>query len=235
MAHILSYRGLFSKAQKYNIQVWQSRHPLLSEYLGRVLECIEEEMLKGTIRRVILVIKEANLEGKPLERFVFDFEWLIADQDIPRNGDDWTPKKRGLAQGDVEDLLRACLLKLNFSESALKRLPADLSFAVLLEMKDDAPPPESKAAKAGNVPAEWIPAEARHATEEDGSGPGRGGPADGTSTVSPLERVRFGMISMDIRVEETAEKFETDELFSSGETGGVAIHKMDRKGKGRAA
>lgn len=45
---------------------------------------------QGTVRRVILVIKEANLEEKPLERFVFDFEWLIHERDVPKERDDWT-------------------------------------------------------------------------------------------------------------------------------------------------
>ncbi|GAA5971912.1 hypothetical protein JCM11641_001567 [Rhodosporidiobolus odoratus] len=261
MAHILSYRetvkvirdflevafhtllyirqvypeSLFSKAQKYDVEVWQSRNPALTEYLVRVSECIAEEMHKGTIRRVIFVIKEAGPDETPLERFVFDFEWLISERDIPKPGDDWTPAQHGLALGDIEDLLRACFLKIRFAESQLKRLRPETSFAVVLEMKDDAPPPESKAAREGHVPAEWVPAEQRHAAEDDGTGPGRGNGAKGLSSIAPLERVRFGMISMDIRVEETADKFEDDELFSSGEPGGVEIHKLpDRKGKGKA-
>ncbi|GAA5821972.1 hypothetical protein JCM11251_004804 [Rhodosporidiobolus azoricus] len=261
MAHVLSYRetvklirdllevafhtllyvrnvypeSLFHKVKKYNIEVWQSRNPALNEYIGHVLECIEEEMHKGTIRRVILVIKEANLEEKPLERFVFDFEWLIHERDLPQEKDDWTPAEMGLAQGDIEDLLRACFRKMYFSQTHLKRLQGEISFAVVLEMKDDAPPPQSKAARDGNVPAEWMPAEQRHALEDDGKGPGRGSKVDELSTISALERVRFGMISMDIRVEETAEKFQDDDLMSSAEDAGVQIHKLpDRKGKGRA-
>ncbi|GAA6029852.1 hypothetical protein JCM8097_001079 [Rhodosporidiobolus ruineniae] len=227
--------ALFKEAQKYGVVVHQSRNPALTEYIGRVLECIDEEMQKGTIRRVILVIKELELDERPLERFVFDFEWLIKQHDLPMERDDFVPEKHGLARGDVEDLLRACLRKLNFSQSHLRKLPDKVSFAVLLEMKDDADPPESKAAREGRVPAEWIPAEQRHAAEDDGSRPGRGRAQDGTSIISPLESVRFGMINMDIRVEETMDKFEGDDLMSSGEYSGVEIHKMpDRKGKGRA-
>ncbi|GAA5854513.1 hypothetical protein JCM8547_004870 [Rhodosporidiobolus lusitaniae] len=231
---------LFSKAQKYNIEVWHSRHPALTEYIGRIVQCIDEEMQKGTIKRVILVITDNTLEENPLERFVFDIEWLIPDSKIPKGGEDWVPAEHGLAQGDVEDLLRACFLKMNFAQSRLKRLPAETSFKVLLEMKDDAPPPESKAAQQGHVPAEWIPAEQRHGVEEDdtnGPGVGRGRGSDGMSTISPLERVRLGVLSLDMRVEETAAKFEDDDdLMSSGEVGGGGeIHKMpDRKGKGRA-
>lgn len=41
-----SFTALFRQVKKYDSPVWQSRNPALTEYLGRVLECIEEEMLK---------------------------------------------------------------------------------------------------------------------------------------------------------------------------------------------
>ncbi|GAA6005059.1 hypothetical protein JCM10207_008497 [Rhodosporidiobolus poonsookiae] len=226
--------SLFSKAQSYNIEVYQSRNPVLSEYIGRVLQCVREELYKGTVRKVIFVIKDVTLEEKPLERYVFDFEWAISERAIPKDKDDFTPAKHGLGQGDVEDLLRACILKLHFCNSGLKRLPAETSFAVVLEMKDDAPAPETKASREGLVAAQWVPAEQRHAAEDDGTGPGRGHRSAGLSSISPLDAVRFGVINMSMAVEETAEKFEEDELLSSAE--GVATEPVpDRKGKGRAA
>ncbi|BGP47125.1 hypothetical protein JCM10450v2_002977 [Rhodotorula kratochvilovae] len=243
---------LFHQVKKYNVPVWQSRNPALNEYLGRVLECIAEELDKGAVRRVILVIKEDSAEETPLERFIFEFEWLIAQRDMPKQGEDLTPAVHGVAQGDVEDLFRACLLKLSLSQSHLKRLTtgqsplqpcwfdarthararAAVTFAVVLEMRDDAPPPESKAARDGHVPAEWVPAEQRQAAEDDGEGPGRGRPGGELSTISPLEAVRLGVINMDMRVEETAQKFDEGDLMSSGE---VELHPVrDRKGKARA-
>lgn len=39
---------------------------------------------------MVVVIKEDTLEAKPLERFVFDFEWLIKSKDVPKPGDDFT-------------------------------------------------------------------------------------------------------------------------------------------------
>ncbi|GAA5836365.1 hypothetical protein JCM5353_002498 [Sporobolomyces roseus] len=207
---------LFRQVKKYDSPVWQSRNPALTEYLGRVLECIEEEMLKGTVRRAVLVIKEATPSETPLERYVFDFEWLIPSSDFPQDGSaDFRPSKNGLARGDVEDLFRACLRKLNGSTAYLKKLPSEVTFAVVLEMKEDAAPPESKAARRGDYPAEWIPAETRHTSEREG---GKHPEQDEyQSTISPVHGVRLGMLSMDIRVEETAEKFRLDELTSSGE------------------
>ncbi|GAA5889806.1 hypothetical protein JCM8208_001136 [Rhodotorula glutinis] len=227
---------LFHQVKKYNVPVWQSRASPLNAYLGRVLECLHEELDKGTIRRVILVIKEATGDETPLERFVFEFEWLVPQRELPKDGDDFTPQKDGLAEGDIEPLFHACLLKLNLSQSLLKRLTQEVTFAIILEMRDDAPPPESKAARAGHVPAEWIPAEQRQTGEEGGAGPGRGrrmGDIELSST-APLETIGLGVLNMNMLVEETADKFRTDDLLSS--SGEVEFHAVqrDRKGKGRA-
>lgn len=89
------------------------------------------------------------------------------------------PDKYGLAEGDTEALFRACLHKLLTSEAALTRfsqgasspralralsvltrrrsLRAEVTFAVIVEMRDDAPPPESKAARAGVRPLLSLP------------------------------------------------------------------------------
>ncbi|GAA5841196.1 hypothetical protein JCM9279_000575 [Rhodotorula babjevae] len=227
---------LFHQVKKYNVPTWQSRASPLNAYLGRVLECIHEELDKGTISRVILIIKEPTGDEAPLERFIFEFDWLLSPDELPKVGDDFVPGRYGLAEGDAEPLFRACLLKLLVSESALTRFSQEVTFAVILEMRDDAPPPESKAARAGHVPAEWIPAEQRHAAEDDGEGPGRGRQAGDIelSTTQKLQGVRLGVINMDMQVEETAAKFRTDDLLSS--SGEVELHAVDRdrKGKGRA-
>ncbi|GAA5927957.1 uncharacterized protein JCM15063_006043 [Sporobolomyces koalae] len=217
--------GLFRQVKKYESPVWQSRNPALTEYLGRILECIEEEMLKGTVRRAVLVVKESNPTETPLERYVFDFEWLIPHDQIPLDGSDFTPAAKGLARPDVDDLFRACLRKLNGSTAYLKKLPPETTFAVVLEMADHAPPPQSKAAQRGDYPSEWFPAESRQTSERQQD-------PEYESTISPVHGVRLGMLSMDIRVEETGDKFRMDELSSSGEV--VPPRVVDRKGKGRA-
>ncbi|GAA6008801.1 hypothetical protein JCM11491_003788 [Sporobolomyces phaffii] len=218
--------GLFRQVKKYDSPVFQSRAPALTEYVGRVLECVEEELLKGTVRRVVLVIKEDGVAQTPLERYVFDFEWLIPLASIPQGGADFTPAAKGLARGDVEDLFRACLRKLFASSAYLKKLSSDTTFSVVLEMRDDAPPPESRAAAKGEYPCEWYPAESRHAAE----GMDERRRMGDESTIQAIHGVRLGMLSMDIRVEETVEKFRMDagsDVASSGEV-------VDRKGKGKA-
>ncbi|GAA5916429.1 uncharacterized protein JCM6883_006105 [Sporobolomyces salmoneus] len=214
---------LFRHAKKYGSPVWQSRAPELTAFIGRIMECVEEELLKGTVQRVVLVIKEDDITQTPLERYVFDFEWLIPSEQIPKDNSDFTPAAAGLARGDVEDLFRACLRKLFVSTAYLKKLPNDTEFATVLEMRKGAPPPQSKAAQRGDYPCEWIPAETRQTSERR---------ENEESMISPVAGVRLGMLSMDVRVEETGEKFKlsTDDFSSSGEP----MPQVDRKGKGRA-
>lgn len=46
--------------------------------------------LKGTLSKVALVIKEANIADTPLERFVFDIDWLVPAGEMPDPERDWT-------------------------------------------------------------------------------------------------------------------------------------------------
>lgn len=82
-------------------------------------------------------MKEATLEETPLERFVFDLDWIALAEQIPSAGDDWQyalshspfcmpdvcflfgPDADGIEKSLVEDHLRAFLLKLNAADSYL--------------------------------------------------------------------------------------------------------------------
>ena len=45
---------------------------------------------QGNLKKVAFIVKEANLEQQPLERFIFDFAWLIPANDISgSNGQDF--------------------------------------------------------------------------------------------------------------------------------------------------
>lgn len=36
------------------------------------------------------MVKDAGPDETPLERFIFEFEWLIPERDMPKAGDDFT-------------------------------------------------------------------------------------------------------------------------------------------------
>lgn len=78
----------------------------MNAYLGGCTSAIGEELAKvhsasprstaltweqGNVKKVALVIKEATLEENPLERFLFDFTWLIPFESITKaKGQDFT-------------------------------------------------------------------------------------------------------------------------------------------------
>lgn len=104
---------LFEQVRKYGVTTWQCRNPLVSEYIGKIVSCIREELhnvrgptirhrgrqarktygsspvRQGTVRRVFLAIREDNSEATPLERFVFDIESLLLQSDLAQDGSDF--------------------------------------------------------------------------------------------------------------------------------------------------
>ncbi|KAK4055643.1 hypothetical protein OIV83_000189 [Microbotryomycetes sp. JL201] len=182
---------IFQKKQKYGLPVWQSRSPPLNEYLSRVIECVIEELNKNTLQKVVLVVKNASIDETPIERFVFDFESLVPPDEVPADDVDFVPEDGGVTRLDLEDLFRSVLSKLMFASKTLAELKREVTFAVVVEMKDGSDMPESQAAKNKLVPVEWIPAEQRVTSE-----------AEGRSRLNPLRTVRMGMLNMQLLVEE---------------------------------
>ncbi|KAI5479817.1 mitotic spindle assembly checkpoint protein MAD2B [Pseudohyphozyma bogoriensis] len=224
---------MFAQKKAYDVLVWQSRNPALNEYLGRVVKSVGEELGKGTLKKVALVIREAELDETPLERFVFDFDWLLPPGKEPSalgggGGHDWTPKENGLPRIHLHDHLRAMLLKLSVADTYLLSLPKETTFAVVIEMKEDAPRPESEAVAKGVVPTEWVPAEKREAAEDDDID--LDGVYDGRSSIVPLKTTRLGMINVQMLVEEMDEKYEGENERRVNE----GLPKVDRKGKSKA-
>ena len=99
---------IFEKKRRYGMLVWQSRHPTLNEYLGQACDAIAAQLAlvrfslslslpsslsapltwgthtcQGAVHKVTLVVKEtATLAQEPLERFIFDFDWLVSPEQI---------------------------------------------------------------------------------------------------------------------------------------------------------
>ncbi|KAK4057858.1 hypothetical protein OIO90_001077 [Microbotryomycetes sp. JL221] len=176
---------------KYGTIVYQSRSPPLNEYLNRVIECVIEELNKITLQKVVLVIKNASTDETPIERFVFDFESLVPPDEMPDETNDFVPEDGGVTKLDLEDLFRLLLSKLNLAASNLGELKREVTFAVVVEMKDARHVPESQAAKNKLVPVEWIPAEQRVSSE-----------IEGRTRLNPVKTVRMGMLNMQLLVEE---------------------------------
>ena len=183
----------FLSARKYNFPVRQNRHPKVCEWINDAVTAVENELLKGTVERVVVVIYTKS--GTPTERFLFDVSRFpavpVADAD--------TPLRRTSADGetvavlptvDMEEQCRATIGKIANCGTVLRSLPEGCTFTIAIELKSESHPPLGH-------PQPWIPAQPKGSQESSG---GRADPA----TAVPLRAVAAGDMIFESWIEESA-------------------------------
>ncbi|KAJ3732477.1 spindle checkpoint protein [Lentinula guzmanii] len=201
---------LFIRRKKYDTPVFQSRHPALNAYISGAVKAFGTELVTGNLESVVVVIK--NKEEKALERFVFSVENMIQveifDKDISVEG-----AMSSLALGQY---FRSFLVKLNMIEAQLGQmyLGDDVSFAILMELKDDMKP---ATASGSQEPPPWIPADQQHTT----SG------ASDDAELHIVRAVSTGIINLSLVVQESDVKLS---LISNSE----ALNSSQGIDKGKA-
>ncbi|KAL1748974.1 DNA-binding protein [Schizophyllum fasciatum] len=148
---------LFVRRKKYDTPVFQSRHPGLNEYISGAVKAVGEELVQGTVSKVVVVIKDKDNE--PLERFIFALESMIEVEAFNKD----TSVENAMRPAALSQYFRSFLVKLNMIEAQLGQmyLGDDVSFAIVLELKDDRAP--SAAIEKGDPPP-WLPADGQHTT-----------------------------------------------------------------------
>src|SRR5438045_2419855 len=141
-------QSTFISARKYNLPVRQNRHPKVCQWILDAVAAVEKELQKGSVDRVAVVIY--SRDAKPLERFVFDVSSfpdipvgeLLTEFEGTENGGNGLPGK-GFKVNlvDVEEQLRATIMKLAYCGDKLGSLPEECSYTVAVELKDDANAP----------------------------------------------------------------------------------------------
>ncbi|KAJ3557321.1 hypothetical protein NP233_g11772 [Leucocoprinus birnbaumii] len=113
-------------------------------------------MAKGNVQRIIVVIKDQNQVA--LERFIFSVEHMIQVESFDKD----TSVENAMTPGGLVQYFRSFLIKINMIESVLGQLELgdDISFGVIIELKDDTIPTVSHT----KDPPPWIPAEPQHTT-----------------------------------------------------------------------
>ncbi|QRV97321.1 mitotic spindle assembly checkpoint protein MAD2B [Ceratobasidium sp. AG-Ba] len=197
---ILFIRGvyppdLFVRRRKWDAPVYQSRHPALNEYIAGAVSAVKDELLMGSVERMIVVIKDRN--DVALERFIFSLKVVVEPAPIEMNRwDKDTVIKDALPLLSLPQHFRSFLVKLSLVEGQLGDLPQDedMSFGVLLELKDDAVP--SASPQSSQDPPPWIAASNQHTSA-------------GTSDDAQLRVIRAletGVIDVGLAVQESGEK-----------------------------
>jgi mitotic spindle assembly checkpoint protein MAD2B len=169
----------FVRSRFHNAAVYQSRHPLVCEWIADAITAVREELLKGSVSKIGIVIftydseREETGSAKIMERYMFDVSDfpVVARQDrnmeiefeqgtpeIQDFDDDGVMKRRKTKplDGDVDvnlsEQFRAALLALTTRTSVLAPLPPNCSFNISMELKDegDIDPPIGH-------PQAWVP------------------------------------------------------------------------------
>jgi len=134
---------LFIRARKYEFPVRQSRHPRVCKWIQDAVEACSQEILKGTVSRVSLII--ISPKNAPLERYVFDFS-LFPSVPLAANYDDQIlqegegDQREEISLANLEEQFRVCLLRLSVCTPKLGRLPEDCTYTVAVEMKEPGAP-----------------------------------------------------------------------------------------------
>lgn len=188
---------LFARRKKYDAPVYQSRHPDLNSYISGAVKAVGEELVRGTVQRVVVVIRDRD--NVALERFVFNFSGLPA---IPKDAEwqKWSNVEGVMSAATLAQYFRSFLIRLALLDRQLGTLPEswDSTFAVVMELKDGETPsePVSKAKAKDKPPVAWVPALVQNTTA--------GMTEDAESHI--IRTVDTGLVNLSLIVQESEDK-----------------------------
>ncbi|KAK3581331.1 hypothetical protein CHS0354_016174 [Potamilus streckersoni] len=169
--------GVFERRKKYNIPVQICFHPEVSQYVANVVDSVKQLMEQKEMEKVVVVVFNKQLQ--PVERYIFE---VVSPG--KKNSED-----RFLYQ--LEQALRAFLLKLNVCDSLLSSLPEDNTWTVQVHTKNSAAERLHDYQIVQDFP--WVLADSSE-TELP------------TPTLIPLKAVDSDLIKMQLYVEESGFK-----------------------------
>ncbi|KJA25785.1 hypothetical protein HYPSUDRAFT_64512 [Hypholoma sublateritium FD-334 SS-4] len=184
---------IFVRRKKYDTPVFQSRHPALNEYISGAVKAIGDELAYGRVDKVVVIIKDK--EQIALERFIFSVETMIEVDAFNKD----TSVEEAVTPVSLTQYFRSFLVKLSMIEAQMGQmhLGDEISFAIIIELKEDAVPTHSDTAD----PPPWIPAVTQHTSS-------------GTSDNAELHMIRAvntGIINLSLAVQESGEKISREQ------------------------
>ncbi|TCD66494.1 hypothetical protein EIP91_001319 [Steccherinum ochraceum] len=179
---------IFVRRKKYNTPVFQSRHPALNEYISGAVKAVADELALGNVDKVIVVIKDK--EDVALERFIFAIQSMVQVEAYNKE----TGVEGAMAGPVLGQYFRSFLIKLSMVESQLGQLGLgdDVSFSIVIELKDDKAPSVTH----GKDPPPWVPATLQHTTTG----------ASEEAELHLLRAVETGIINLSLAVQESEHK-----------------------------
>lgn len=185
--------------KKYDAPVFQSQHPDLNKYISGAVKAVGDEIIRGTVERVVVVIRDR--ENIAIERFLFNLSGFV-QTDKEYDWQKWENLNGVMIKTTLYQYFRSFLIRISLLEGQLGVIPEewDPTFAVVLEMKDDQVPadPITKPKAKEKPPINWVPAILQNTTA--------GTTAEAENHV--IRAVDTGLISLTLIVQESEEKLE---------------------------
>ncbi|KAI0094286.1 DNA-binding protein [Irpex rosettiformis] len=226
---------LFVRRKKYDTPVFQSRHPVLNEYISGAIKATRDELVLCNVDKLIVVIKSSS-EDVAYERFIFSIKNMIEIEAYNKDkGQDCcffpthalVEVENPMSASRLGQYFRSFLVKLGMIDSQLGILDLrdDITFAIVLELKDAKAPSAAhgkhlRTRTDGNFliemkkPPPWVPAVPQHTTPS----------ASDQTKLHMIRAIDTGVINISLAVQESEEKINRIKQLDA----------VDSKGKGRA-
>ncbi|KAJ8656811.1 hypothetical protein O0I10_007408 [Lichtheimia ornata] len=123
---------IFELRKKYDAPVHMATHDGVIDYVGRFMQSVHTLICKNNCRSISLIIRSTS---RPLEKFTFEVHSVLdhasKQDDIPL--DELLESESSIALDDLEQQLRACLLRINACQSFLSANPPECTFSLVVE------------------------------------------------------------------------------------------------------
>lgn len=157
--NILYYRNLyppttFLTSRAYNLPVHQSRHPAVCAWVRDALDAARDQIARGAVDRLALVVYGPDSSAAVMERWMFDLAQFPVWKVDGKKGKEkaWGPEddddEEAAAAAEskinwvnVDEQLRAAVRRLAYAGEKMTPLPEGCTFTIAVELRDEAEAP----------------------------------------------------------------------------------------------
>ncbi|KAK4515216.1 oxidation resistance protein 1 [Mucor velutinosus] len=147
-------KAVFKQQKKFQVPVYIALHPQVHAYIADFVQACQPLLETGNVRFIALTVMEDA--DRPLEKFVLEIRSLLHNTNIP--ADTVLQSESSFTLADLEQYLRACLIKLNTYQFPNKQTTSDTrTFILSIEKIQGGYPHQQLKSNDGSM--DWVPAE----------------------------------------------------------------------------
>ncbi|KAI9268330.1 DNA-binding protein [Phascolomyces articulosus] len=141
--------AIFSLKKKYNVPVHIATHEGVINYIAQFVNSLQPLLLKGNCKSITVKIMVPS-NNRLLESFVFEIESALGKQEVSNIPLDLLLQSESTCiLADVQQQLRACLLRIASTRALMSKNPPDCTFKLTVETFSG--PPSSSTTAIRNI------------------------------------------------------------------------------------